>query len=231
MYNDFNLNSDHPLDKTIYILDDLRISNNGQYSMTITIPHGLKFKPLVFGNWSFDRNFNLAFEYFSGPVAALPSFGEIISPRVGVRANENAVELTITSLDRANVSMYCRVFAFKPTDASTSLVFSPTNKGVDDFMVNTDLIQPQLIEQGFVDTPYLQPGQGTWRHTVEHKLGYRPQVMAWNDIDGYMQPHVSVAFGGGRDSLGIESTVNTLEITANAPSINRRLHYRIYGNV
>ena len=55
--------------------------------------------------------------------------------------------------------------------------------------------------------------------------------MAWNDIDGYMQPHVSVAFGGGRDSLGIESTVNTLEITANAPSINRRLHYRIYGNV
>lgn len=38
MYNDFNLNSDHPLDKTIFIIDDLRISNNGQYSMTITIP-------------------------------------------------------------------------------------------------------------------------------------------------------------------------------------------------
>ena len=207
----FLLNTDYEMDKIIYFTSgEINAMDNKN------IPHGLGFAPLVFGVCAFNSNFSDA--------RSMP-FSEI--------TRDNTIAFTLDA-DSTNVKigygnyadnppkMYYRVYAFEPSNSSA--VIAPTNDKANTFVLNTDYNYCKLFQKGTVS--------GTGSHTINHGLGYVPQVLAWRQTNsGLISPiEESVPYDPYSNMPNYIAVTNSsvlFNLPTNYSNIST-VHYRIY---
>lgn len=222
---DFMLNSDRPLDKVIYVYKgSLTVPSGG--SRNAEISHGLPFTPLAFGNWSTDSGFSITYEYGSGPIHNNLSQA-IFSTQVSATSHQSVILVSAQNFFSSSRTVYYRLYGFQPT-GSGSPELPYTNTGVDDFMINTDNEQAQLINAGSDTFPSV-----SWPDTYEktlytHNLGYRPQTMAWVERDGRIE-HLYMS-DMGDDSTAVYATTSAIILRSEGEALSGRIHWRVYAN-
>ena len=199
---DFLLNTDYEMDKIILFKSGT--INAGQYD--VRIQHGLSFAPLIFGVFAYTDD-------FSGP---RPMPYQYITPEltidVGLYSDPTNLYLSYHNSSGTPATIYYRIYAFEPSDSRSSI--TPTSGFAKDFILNTDYNYCKLKEKGVVDA--------STSTTIQHNLGYLPQVLVWNELNGYTnQVCNSMPYLGGAPNVKVtEQAVIITDIP--------RAHYRIY---
>lgn len=161
--NDFLLNTDYELDKVV-------LFHEGQFTSSTSFSHKLPFTPLIFGVWSTDKDF-----YSVNPInGELDSSSEPgYTPTLSVRGVATTTSVQLTSAGNNNQVLYYRVYAFEPSDSKKPV--QPTASRARKFVFNTDYNYCKLMRAGV----FTHAGE-----SFEHKLGYVPQVIAWQQDNG-----------------------------------------------
>lgn len=155
---DYIASTDYPMDKVSgYAVGSVAVpASSPAFPL---IPHGLPYTPLYFVKWSTDPTFATSYDEIG------VSFNFIT---LSAQTDATNLNLFINNLTGSNVTIYYRAIFFMPT--TVSLDANATQPGLDDFYFNTDYNYPKILDQG-----YFPGGLGT----INHNLGYYPQVEAW----------------------------------------------------
>lgn len=217
----FLLTTDFPLDKVIFLRSGSATINFPTAGQVVTITHGLLFVPLVSGSWSLDPSFTTSYEYGSGTFPSNNLGASVFNISMDIRADSTNIIISPTNVSGASFTLYWRVYAFEPSDCNFDL--EPTASSADDFILNTDYNYTKL----YLNDVILNATTGTY--TVNHNLGYLPQVMAWVSDSGYTIP---VDSSEAPDTFGLFVTcvVDTNTVSFVVPSFLTidRIDYRIY---
>lgn len=221
--NDFNLATDFPLDKVIYSRQDSLPMPTGVD--VVSIAHGLPCIPLVFGNWSTDSQFDTAYNYNGGTIPA--PIGFLYGLSINIGADSTNIYLTRINATGGATTIYYRIYAFEPADSTVDLAF--TGSELDSFVINTDYNYTKLFINDSVAVPSSAP------ITIDHNLGYYPQVMAWqrDKYSGWITPTVYGTYYPNGDIEVLEVEVKTDSIIITRDLINDsvdRVYYRIYAD-
>lgn len=203
--NDFLYNSDDNIDKVI-LYKETTISS-GQ---SLSIPHGLGFIPLVFGVWSSTSDFTTCH-----PIGEIGNWAY-----VGVAANSTSVDLNYVG----SGTVYVRIYGLMPTDQEGNA--PNATSGVNGLIFSSDYNYTKLYMSGVTNSE-------TGTSTISHNLGYKPQVMAWEEnYNGTISPFSvsqfiigNTAAGNVQDGMAITNSVLQFK---RFPDDSRRFHYRIY---
>lgn len=200
---DFYINTDYEMDKIIlYKTGELNI---GDYY--VTIPHNLKFKPLIFGVFSEAQDFSSG--TYPLPYSNISTQG---SMSVDAWSDSTYIYLSYANTADTPSKLYYRIYGFEPSNSYATA--SPTSKHANDFILNTDYNYCKLKEKGVIDYPT--------DYTIQHKLGYIPQVLVWHETAGSIYPiWVSYPYDSGMSNVKV--TDQSVIITG-----MERAHYRIY---
>lgn len=152
------LNTDYPLDK---------IAGYATGSVTVpafsplfpVIPHGLAYTPLYIVKWSDDPNFSVSYDEIG------VSFNFVT---LNAQTDATNLNLFINNLTASSKTLYYRVLYFMPSNVNVTA--AETQSNLDRFVLNTDYNYTKIFQQAFV---------GSSGFTVNHSLGYYPQVEAW----------------------------------------------------
>lgn len=167
------LSSDTPIDK-IVLLKSGSFTLPGSVSGYVTaIPHGLPFTPLCSGNWSTVSDFSIQYEFSSGTYPS-SNPGYVFNAIMNVYADASNVYLDADNIG-SSMTVYYRVFGFEPT-SSLANIPAVASQG-DDFMINSDYLNPKLYIEGVASLP-LTGGSEVFTY-VQHDIGTIPQVMGW----------------------------------------------------
>ena len=208
--NQFLLNTDYPLDKVSgYGSGEFTVAAFD--STTYEIAHELGYTPLYIVKWSTDPTFATSFDEIG------VSFNF-----VQLTAQTDIAKLYLFSLNltASPVTIYYRVIYFMPTDVDLEAV--STQFGLDAFTLNTDFNYTKVFTEGVVPSG---------NATVDHNLGYYPQVEAWYVRGDGRCVHL---VANDVSSTGTQRVVVTpTQIILNAGSFNPAVkwHYKIYLDV
>ena len=207
----FNIISDYPLDKLVYILQDTFSIGTGG---TKRIPHGLPFVPLLSFQWSFTPNFDIAYEDNTG---AFPSGnpGYFFTLQVAIDADSTDIVFNANGT-LGSTPIYVRVIAYPPDDALFDL--TNTESLADSFVINSDKNYLKLV-----DATHFTLNAGA-SNTVPHNLGYKPQILSWFTAGGISYP---MSFAWIDENINLEVT-DTDFIFRNQSLSNARIDYRYY---
>ena len=165
----FLLNTDYEMDKIIYFTSGTITADEGAK----TIAHNLSFTPLVFGICAFNSDFT-----DSRTIPYLYQT-QTNTTQLEAKANSTNIEITCLNYEDPTATMYYRIYAFEPSNSTAEV--SPTSGNASKFVLNTDYNYCKLFSKGILDNTV-----GT--HTIDHNLGYIPQVLAWGEKNGYTFP-------------------------------------------
>ena len=206
--NDFLLNTDYELDKIIYF-------HEGQFTNSTEFEHKLGFIPLVFGVWSTDENF-----YSPNPIA-----GEVdtsvepgYSPLLSVAAEATATTVKLTCAGNTNNQViYYRIYGFEPSDTKSKA--SATSKYAKNLVFDSDYNYCKLMKEG----TFTQTGQ-----VFEHKLGYIPQVLAWEHELLPVETIRPLTLYSADTNYGVKVSATTLTSGLITPSLFDKIYWRVY---
>ena len=156
--NDFLLNTDYELDKIV-------LFEEGSFKSSKEFEHKLGFTPLVFGVWSTDKDF-YSVNTINGELDSSSEPG--YTPTTSVKAVASATTVKLTCTNPNNQTLYYRVYAFEPHDINRPA--QATARKARKFVFNTDYNYCKLMRAGVFTRA---------NETFDHKLGYIPQVLAW----------------------------------------------------
>lgn len=212
----FKLNTDYPLDKVIYMSSGSMAASGG--SSLTTVPHSLGFAPLIVVSWSNTAGFSEAYEATSALIQSSPYAGTYVyATAYSDRIELNCISPTFTTL-------YYRAYAFMPSDVNVPL--DATSQLADTFVFSTDASTAKLYIQGVTTASTSQT-----TNTVTHSLGYKPQVLAWEDRNGQIIPINFANFAVDDASANVGTSSVVLKTSDNAvTTTSRRVHYRIYAD-
>lgn len=199
---DFLLNTDYEMDKII--LYKTGTLNKGDYY--VQIPHNLSFKPLTFGVFSDSEDFSASFP--------IPYSNITRQSTLNVDAWSDATDITLSYTNTASTpaKIYYRIYGFEPSDSHAKV--GATSKYANQIILNTDYNYCKLKEKGVVDMPN--------NYTIQHNLGYIPQVLVWHESAGSITP-VWVSYPYTAYAPNVKVTEQ--EVILNG---FERAHYRIY---
>lgn len=162
----FLLNTDYEMDKIIYFRSGTL--NAGQYD--VDIAHGLGFTPLVFGVCAFNSDFSDA---RGVPYESLTQSDTV---QFTAQANSTNVRISYINTSGSPSKIYYRLYGFEPSNSSATV--APTSSNASKFILNTDYNYCKLFKKGTASVG----------NTVSHRLGYIPQVLAWQVANGWTMP-------------------------------------------
>lgn len=168
----------------------------------VEFAHNLPFTPLIFGVYATTPDFADAKDFNV-------QFGAV---SVNLFADEAKIHGMVYNFSGQNIEFYYRIYGFEPSNSSEHL--QTTAGDAHGFIINSGKFNyRKLYQAGIAD---IQNNQAT----ILHGLGYRPQVMLWQEWnDGAIEPF-SESLGGNR------AIVNDTSLTVS--STMKRVHYRIY---
>ena len=160
--DDFLLNTDYEMDKIVF-------SQEGHFVKTVSIPHSLKFTPLIFGVWSTDENFTTVNSI--GVQEDDPVIPGLYTPILNVTGESysNNIKLTAYGENSSTATIYYRLYALEPSDSAQNAPL--TSKQAGSLIFNNDYNYRKLLAKG----EFTQDNS-----EFTHNLGYIPQVMAWS---------------------------------------------------
>jgi hypothetical protein len=211
--SDFLIQSDYPMDKIVYITSG-SIPIDG---FPHTIPHGLPFVPLLGGYWSLTPDFAICYEFFSGDFPS-GNAGYFFAHEVDILADATNVQLDTVDIAGGSKTAYYRVYGFEPSDSAVEIT---TPVGGDSFNINSDYNYMKLFMSGVVN-----PGTVS-TYTIDHNLGYIPQVHAWYTWLGDCVPMVR-AGDTSSGQIMIQVTPTQIIMSNLFNLAVTRLDYRIY---
>ena len=197
---DFLLNTDFEMDKIIYFKEGEL--NAGQYD--VDIDHNLGFTPLVFGVCAFQSDFS---DSRSIPYSHITQDNSV---DFRVSANNTKLRLSYINYSGSPAKIYYRIYGFEPTGSHAKV--GPTDKYAKEFILNTDYNYCKLFKVGTASAG----------STIDHNLGYIPQVLAWRESGGWVSPIEESATSSA-------IIITDSSILFNYPSLGiDKVHYRIY---
>lgn len=214
--SNFLLTTDFPLDKVVYLWSgsiNLTFGGTG----TKSIATGLGFNPLPSLFYSTTSDFSIAYESESSP--ADPNFFNTTLYNVIVAANGGTLTVTASSFNTSAVTIYFRVYCFVPSNINPAA--PPTAAIADAFQFSTDYNYTKLFKADVV--PFTT---STTILTINHNLGYVPQISSWIENSGNISPN-STTQVDPTGSIG-GSTVTSTTLTYAPGGIAGNFHYRIY---
>lgn len=130
--------------------------------MNQNLPHGLPFRPLIFGQWSDDANFSPSYDLN----VTIPGGGTGGQPEtvVNVRADSTNITFNIINNKSTTRTFYFRLMAFAPPDYNGEV--NPVDYS-SPFRFNSHYRYEQLYMSGLSSD------------TVSHNLGYLPRAKIW----------------------------------------------------
>jgi hypothetical protein len=209
----FLLNTDFPLDKIIFKTEGSFVINSFDF-VDKMIPHGFTFGILPLGTWSTDPNFTTSYDFGSGPLGGSP-----FAINNGISSDATRILVSTTNNTNAPVTFYYRIYAFLPADKD--VVTPSTANQADTFAFSTDYNYSKL----FINQIYTQPAGAGGIQNVIHNLGYRPQVLCWQERNGEISPTVVADLGIGIFYCIVTATSIQLTFDSNP---NMRIHLRVY---
>ena len=207
---EFLLNTDYEMDKIIYFTEGDLTTNDAYIERSI--PHKLSFTPLVFGVCAFNSD-------FSDP-RSLP-FEEVSQDNtitLDLSADSSVVKLVYTNFQTTKI--YYRVYGFEPSNSKAKV--GKTAGHAKDFILNTDYNYCKLYKVGTVG--------GNIDTTINHNLGYIPQVLAWAESsNGYITPIENNTWYNPilNQPNGIAVSTSSVTFKYSGYGANK-IHYRIY---
>ena len=210
----FLLDTDYPMDKIIFMASGNQTVNNNTYSGTITIPHGLSFRPLAKMQWSNTPDFAITNEhaddqYFTN------IFGSQAGQDYSVDSTDTNLLIQLYNTSGANKTFYYRVYCFAPSNISDDVTASDTISNADKFALSTDYNYMKLFHEGF-----LTPSDMSYTHN----LGYVPRVLVWQET-GSITNDTTYSTEVSSSPFGVHITSTQL---ISLDPYTSKLHYRIY---
>lgn len=219
---DFLLNTDYEMDKIILVKEGL-MDGPG----TVTVPHKLPFRPLVFGLCSFNSDFSVP---KPSPFRQDPEYIGSPTPYIRYRvsftmyAEGNNINITYSNLNSSSTPIYYRIYAFEPSDRNEKL--PPTKNYATLFSINTDNDYRKLYKKGHVEI-----GKTV---TFQHDFGYIPQVMLWYDLPNFGEGGYATNVFSISDTNENQLYASNREVKIQYPAQqgdmynNAKIYYRIY---
>lgn len=169
---DFLLNTDYEMDKITYFYEG-KIS--GTYA---NINHDLPFAPLVFGVWSKTSDFSEPHSFSYANIQD-PLTDEHIIESVGITSNKvSSGNYIYVDKNYTPGDIYVRIYGFEPDDSYANV--GSTSKKAKEFILNTDYNYRKIAKKGKVEVAHTEGGATYFDPvTIDHNLGYKPQVMVW----------------------------------------------------
>ena len=163
----FLFTSDYPMPYIVWKYEGSIDNVSAIGTKSVTIPHKLKFIPLLMGAWSTDSDFEPSYDianYLGGSVLALD-----------MQLNECSADSTNVYIEAFNGSssaktLYFRLVAFAPANYQGSF---PVSSDATKFQFSTDYNYPKIFKEGVININAGDTG------TVTHNLKYVPQVRVW----------------------------------------------------
>lgn len=208
--NKFLLNTDYPIDKVSGTLTG-SFTVASAASAFPEINHGLGYAPLYFLKWSLTPNFDTSYDEMGVTFNFVQNSAQVDATKLYMFA---------LNLTGATVTIYYRVVFFAPTDIDPDI--AGTQASLDKFALNTDYNYTKIFSEG------VTAGGSA---TIEHGLGYYPQVELWysRQSDGRMV-HI-VANDATYTDVPRAIITPTQLILQNGSLISAgRWHYKIYAD-
>lgn len=156
---DFLLNTDYEMDKIVFFIEG-KLDNWEEKE----IPHNLGFAPLVFGVCSYNEDFS---DSRTIPYTWVRQHETVY---FGMRSYSDKIYIQFQSDENPpHDKVYYRIYGFEPTTVNKPI--GSTSKDADKFVLNTDYNYCKLYKKGIIEG----------NNTVDHNLGYIPQVLIWEE--------------------------------------------------
>lgn len=215
---DFLLTTDFPLDKVIYMASGSNTVPASGFP-TIEISHNLPFRPLITGSWSLDANFSTSKD------PGFPQYGDFNQPYLEVSSTPTLLRVSPYNTTSGSVTFYWRVYGFMPPNVNEVAPFTASQS--DDFVMNTDYNYTKLFSAGIAN---LTSGNVS----IDHNLGYRPQVEIWAESAFDAAILMKENFG----SVSTDSFVNRISVNNTSlqfikgsfTGLQTVYYYRIYAD-
>lgn len=201
--------SPDPIDKiTADFTGSMDVSAGG--NTTVEIAHGLSYIPLCLVKWSTSSTFDVSYD--EGISGFLPY-------NLVVRSDLTTIYILGGNNDASPITLYYRIIAFMPTDVDLTAPASTAT--LDEFAFNSDYNYSKVFEEGVIDAA---------TGTVEHNLGYYPQVEAWyiRGLDGQCVHAVEQEAYASPSSPTVTLTTSALTFGNGASVTATKWHYKIY---
>ncbi len=206
--NNFILNTDYPMDQIIYMTSGSYTQvGSGDVGTTISIPHGLSFRPLLIGSWSTLSDFSITKEMF------MPIYSDVDGTYVSIYSNDTNLLIHGFKNTTGNQTIYYRVFGFMPSNVNVDVNTTASNSDI--FVFSTDYNYTKLLYSGIATAAATT--------TITHNLGYNPQVIAW-------AKDISITYGTGVINQDYDSYITVTTTTVVIHSTAKDVHYRIYAD-
>jgi hypothetical protein len=209
----FLMNTDYPIDKiSSYYEGSTTVASLD--SETPTIPHGLAYTPLYFVRWSTSPDFVVSYDELG-----VSTINDLI---LTAQTDSTNLYLFILNNTGSPVTFYYRVIYFMPTNVD--LDAAETQSDLDNFALNTDYNYTKILLEDFVSSATA---------TIDHDLGYYPQVEAWfiRSADGRCVHHVANSVAASSPE-GPRARVTTTQVILEDGSLfpASGWHYKIYAD-
>lgn len=214
------VSSDYPLDKIIYMHTRSVVVGAGSFNDQI-FAHNLPFTPLILGQWSFDSNFETAYDANSGP--RFSPGGTLLFQSI-LQSNSTNIVIFNTNNQGVPVTVYWRIYGLMPSTVSEVAPFTAST--ADDYIIDTDQNYSKLFMSGVTGFSSTLGSSVT----VTHGIGYRPQVLVWTENSSHTNwtggYSIEGSSGNNRCRVGTNDIV-LIRDSVILPSATR-FHYRIY---
>jgi len=231
-FRNFKISSEQPTDLVVMFLEG---STNFEYGFC-SIPHTLGFAPLIFGFWSETADFEspIPFSLSSDIRYQDPDTHMWYPIWDSIQATATTTDITLFADQATAHDVYYRIYAVMPTDIDPDV--ATTSQLAEHFIINSDYNYRKVFMAGDVaierDTEQFLTAKPV---TINHNLGYKPQVMIWvGESGGTIQQMQANQFENQQARLskqGVEVTASTITIRAPWPqsaSGTPKVYYRIY---
>lgn len=209
----FLYTTDFPIDKIIY-KDEGSFTINALDFFDKVFAHNLPFAPLLLGTWSTTPDFSISYDFGSGPLGGNP-----FAINNSISANSSQVTISTTNNTNTSVTFYYKIYGFQPADQNLDVPY--TSSSADTYTFNTDFNYSKL----YLNEIRSQPAGVNGIQNIVHNLGYRPQILCWQEISGNISPTVVADLGIAFFTCAVTTTSVQLNFDS-APAM--RIHVKVY---
>lgn len=204
---DFLFSTDFPIDKIIGHKEG-SVSVGAGGSAFPSVPHPFTFAPLYTIKWSTTPDFSNSYDEIG--------VSTVDSLQLNVQVDTSNVFFFINNATGSTVTFYYRILYFMPPDVNVTA--TPTAIDFEDFNLNTDYNYTKI---------YLEDKAVGSNATINHNLGYYPQVEVWYMRGDGKLVHLvdNELFSPFKPSAKI--TTSSLTLNANSTSVSY-WYYKVY---
>ena len=175
------------------------------------VAHGLGYAPLYYTKWSTDPNFETSYDEIGVTTNTRLSFS--------VQADETNLYLMPANYSLSGITFYYRVIFFVPPNLDIDV---PSTAGdMDIFQFYTGYNYTKVLDEGYI---------GSSSGTIDHDLGYYPQVELWyvRASDGRIVHLVENGIGSGNGNPQASVSTSSVSLYNGAFIGASGWYYKVY---